>query len=303
MPHTVALLTPSHSKDIERFELLCDSIDRHVKGYARHYVIVNDGDVPVFARFASDKRVILPSSEFLPKWLRLLPSFLSRNGRRVWWSFRSPPVHGWHIQQLLKISAVLQLPEQRFCIVDSDNVFFRPFDASAYAGRDKAPMYIDKGAIAASAPLHAVWTKSCDRLLNQPETAFPADDYVGNGIIWDKAAVRGMTQTIEQVGKGPWQAALCKTRAFSEYLLYGHFVRNSPLHNAAHEIVQESLAHAYWDEAPLDAAAVAAMVREAPASKVALCIESFSNTPVSIIRETVGLARPSAAARLTAQAA
>jgi hypothetical protein len=196
MPNTVALLTPSHSKDIERFELLCDSIDRHVKGYDRHYVIVNDSDVPVFAKFATEKRVILPSSGFLPKWLRLLPSFLSRNGRRVWWSFRSPPVHGWHIQQLLKISAVLQLPEQRYCIIDSDNAFFRPFDAAQYAGREKTPIYVDKGAIAASAPLHAVWTQSCDRLLNQPATAYPADDYVGNAIIWDKNAVSDMTRTI-----------------------------------------------------------------------------------------------------------
>jgi hypothetical protein len=85
-------------------------------------------------------------------------------------------------------------------------------------------------------------------------------------------------------------------------LLYGHFVRNSATHRATHEIVLESLADAYWGDTPLDAAAVAAMVEGVPASKVALCIESFSNTPVSIIREAVGLGR-GAAARLTARAA
>jgi hypothetical protein len=291
MPHTVALLTPSHAKDIERLELLCDSIDRHVKGYERHYVVVNDSDIPAFAKFASEKRVILPASQFLPKWLRLLPSFLSRNGRRVWWSFRSPPVHGWHIQQILKIAAVSQLPEQRFCIIDSDNVFFRSFDAAAYAGGEKTPIYVDRGAILASAPLHAAWTRNCDRLLKKPETSFPADDYVGNVITWDKSAVRDMILAIEKASGSAWQAALCRTRSFSEYLLYGHFVQNSPLHLAAHHIVGESPAHAYWDEAPLGAKEVAAMVTQAPKSKVALCIESFSNTPVSIIRDAVGLAR------------
>ena len=58
MRHRVALLTPSYRGDIERFALLCDSIDRRVSGYCRHYVIVSDSDMTLFARFASDKRVI-----------------------------------------------------------------------------------------------------------------------------------------------------------------------------------------------------------------------------------------------------
>ena len=136
---TVALLTPSYHKDLERFALLCDSIDRHVKGHERHYVIVADDEIPLFSRFNGEKRIVLPSSKFLPKWLKLIPPFLLRRGRRLWWSFRSGPVHGWHIQQLLKISAVSSLPEERFCVIDSDNVFFRPFDVRAYAGGERAP--------------------------------------------------------------------------------------------------------------------------------------------------------------------
>ena len=136
---TVALLTPSYHKDIERFALLCDSIDRHVKGHEKHYVIVDDDDVRLFSRFSGEKRVVLPSSKFLPNWLKLVPPFLLRRGRRLWWSFRSGPVHGWHIQQLLKIPLFPALPEERFCIVDSDNVFFRPFDVAAYAGGERAP--------------------------------------------------------------------------------------------------------------------------------------------------------------------
>ncbi|MBV8664476.1 MAG: hypothetical protein JO107_15400 [Hyphomicrobiales bacterium] len=289
MQRTVALLTPSHSKDIDRLKLLCDSIDRHVMGHERHYIIVNDSDVSMFAEFKSDRRVVLPSSQFLPKWLRLLPLFLVRSGRRIWWSFRSRPVHGWHVQQILKIAAAVQLPEQRFCIIDSDNVFFREFDVGAYAGGEKTPLYVDRNAILATAPLHAVWTRSCDRLLNQAETGFPADDYVGNVIVWDKSTVTDMTLAVEAAAKRSWQEALCRTRVFSEYLLYGHFVRNSATHLVAHEIRTEGLACAYWDATPLGAEAVAAMVKDAPTSKVALCIQSYSNTPVSVVREAVDL--------------
>jgi hypothetical protein len=289
MSRRIALITPSHVKDLERFALLCDSLEAHATGYDHHYVLVNDSDMAAFAPFASATRVILPCSEFLPKWLRLLPSYLSRNGRRIWWSFRTPPVHGWHIQQILKIAAARELPEERFCIIDSDNVFFRDFDLQAYAGGDDTPLYHERDAISADAPLHAVWTRNCDRLLGQPASSFPADDFVGNLIVWDQAAVRDMTRAIEKTSGVSWQEALCKTRSFSEYLLYGHFVRGVRAHAARHREATEGPVEAYWDEKPLNSDEIAAMVRAAAPQKVALCIESFSHTPVSEIRAVVRL--------------
>lgn len=289
MERGVALITPSHRNDIERFSLLCDSIERHLESYERHYVIVNDDDVALFSQFNRGRRVVVPGSQLLPSWLKLVPCVL-RKGRRVWWSFRTKPVHGWHIQQILKIAAALRLPEQRFCFIDSDNVFVRHFDIRAYAGGEKTPLYLERAAIAADAPLHAAWTRNCRRLLGLAEPImFPADDYVGNVIVWDKHSVEGMTSRIEAVTKKSWAHALCSTRDFSEYLLYGYFVRNSPRHLAMHEVTTESLANAYWDDSPLNAAAVVAMLQNTPPTKVALCIESFSRTPVSIIRNAVGL--------------
>jgi Family of unknown function (DUF6492) len=135
MEHDVALVTPTLRRDIERFALLCDSIEQHLAGYERHYVIVNDDDVPLFASFASSRRQIVAGSQLLPRWLKLLP-FVLRKNRRIWWSFRTKPVHGWHVQQILKIAAALQFPEHRYCLIDSDNVFVRPFDLKAYAGGD-----------------------------------------------------------------------------------------------------------------------------------------------------------------------
>jgi hypothetical protein len=286
----VALITPSFRNDIERCALLCDSIDRHVSAYERHYVIVNDDDMPLFADFNRPHRVVMPASQLLPHWLKPVPPWLSRRGRRMWWSLRSKPVHGWHVQQILKIAAGLQLPEQRFCLIDSDNVFTRPFDVSAYAGAERTPLYLDREAIRADAPLHAGWTCNCDRLLGHKEaTAFPADDYIGNIIVWDQDALADMTRAIERATGKSWAQALCNTRAFSEYLLYGNFVRKSARHLSAHAITTESLANAYWDAAPLDSTAITAMLDDMAEPKVALCIQSFSHTPVSTIREAVGL--------------
>lgn len=289
MSRAVAIVTPSHRGDLERFALLCESIDRFVTGYERHYVIVNDDDMASFASFDDGRRVVLPSSLFLPFWIRPLPAFVSRNGRRTWWSFRSAPLHGWHIQQILKISGVLKLPHQRYCMVDSDNVFFRPLDIAAYAGGDRIPLYVDRRAIRAEAPLHAVWVRNCDRLLGTGDTAFPADDFIGNLIVWDQSTLRKLTSRIEATTRRSWVASLCRTRAFSEYLLYGYFVRQSQEHQAVHCVTTSSPTVSYWEGDPLDGESIAAMVRNAPASTAALCIESFSATPVALIRKAVGL--------------
>ncbi len=49
--HTVSLITPSYWRDFERCALLCESIDRYVTSFARHYLVVADDDVRLFAKF------------------------------------------------------------------------------------------------------------------------------------------------------------------------------------------------------------------------------------------------------------
>jgi hypothetical protein len=82
MKRDVALVTPTHRNDIERFALLCDSVDRYVDGFEKHYVIVNNDDVPLFAPWSNSRRVIVPGSRLLPRWLKLLP-FVLRKNRRI----------------------------------------------------------------------------------------------------------------------------------------------------------------------------------------------------------------------------
>lgn len=84
--------------------------------------------------------------------------------------------------------------------------------------------------------------------------------------------------------------ALCRTRPISEYLLYGRFVTRSPLHLAGHEFVVRSLAVAHWDEARLDCSSIEAMIHEAPADQVALCIQSYSSTSIRDIRRILSAA-------------
>ena len=96
----VALLTPTYGRDLEICTLLCESVDRHVTSFSKHYLLVPDSDLPLFAPLASDRREIIPASTFLPDWLRPLPRIIQRKRRQFWWSLRAKPVSGWHVQQL-----------------------------------------------------------------------------------------------------------------------------------------------------------------------------------------------------------
>ncbi|MDF0581267.1 DUF6492 family protein [Bradyrhizobium yuanmingense] len=291
--HSVALLTASYAKDIERFSLLSASIDTWLKGYTRHYVLVNDEDVALFEHFRSDKRVIVPASRYLPKWLWALPAALQFGKRRVWLSLLSSPVHGWHIQQILKIAGVLHAPERRVCILDSDNLFFREFDIGRYAGGEKTPLYFAPKAVSADSPVHGVWMRTVDQLLGVKGRSFPADDYVGNALVWDRDTVRAMTEAIHSATGMNWMLAMCRKKKFSEYLLYGHFVAGSPAHLAEHLLTKDSIAVSHWDDTSLDRSSIEAMMRTASPAQSALCIQSYSSTSIEDIREVLRLSERS----------
>src|ERR1700704_2625578 len=109
--NSVGLVTPTYGRDLERCALLCESVDRYVTSFAKHYLIVVDEELPLFAGFNAGRREVLPLSQLLPSWLKPLPRFIRRNNRRYWWSLRARPVSGWHVQQFVKIRAASLFPE------------------------------------------------------------------------------------------------------------------------------------------------------------------------------------------------
>ncbi len=79
----VALLTPTYGRDLEICTLLCESVDRHVKSFSKHYLLVPDSDVALFAPLSSERRIVIPASTYLPAWLRPLPRVVQRQAAAV----------------------------------------------------------------------------------------------------------------------------------------------------------------------------------------------------------------------------
>ena len=285
-PETVGLITPSHRGDLERFVMLIESMDRHVRRRGRHYVIVHDEDVALFAPYGSADRLILPASQFLPRALMPIPLVRWR-GRRYWWRLGAMPISGWHAQQIVKIQAVATLAEDRYCLIDSDNFFFRDFDLAEIAAPNPVPAFVHPLAVAENRPRHIKWIEAAHRLLGIAAPRFPADDFIGQIMVWDQATVQAMIARIAKTAGRDWVAALCREREFSEYMIYGSFVANHLAMPGRHFSTTTSFCRAHWEGSRLSQNEILRMLLTAPPPEVALCVQSFGETPLSAIRTSL----------------
>ena len=283
----IALLTPTYGRDLELCTLLCESVDRHVSSFSKHYLLVPDCDLSLFSHFESERRSVLPSSMFLPDWLRPLPRIIQRKRRQYWWSFRTKPVSGWHVQQYLKIAAAISLPHQRYCILDSDIVFFRDFDLARFEYPNSIPLLNMPDEITPSQVRHSRWVGTSHELLGLPTPPLPASDFIGHIIFWDRQTTQAMASRIEAVTGLDWVDALSRTRAFSEYMLYGYFVLNDAAASARHTLCSSTPCVSYWEKPKLSKDELNQLLWRANNDDVAFSIASFSGTPVQTIREAV----------------
>ena len=81
--------------------------------------------------------------------------------------------------------------------------------------------------------------------------------------------------------------ALCKTREFSEYMLYGYLVQNDARFAAGHTHTSSTPCISYWEQPKLSKEELNELLRRAGKDDVAFSIASFSGTPVDTIRAAI----------------
>lgn len=279
-----ALITASYHRDFEACRLLCDTIDAYVSGYSTHYIVVASEDVALFSSLSGPRRDIIDAATLLPQ-MRAVP--VTWRGRRYsWMPGMGAPVYGWHLQQLRKIAMTMALSDAKAMHLDSDSCFCRPFDVDR-AARGKTPLRRAVGVIDEGMPDHLKWWRNAHRLLGLETPVLPGDDYVGPMITWERSAVSSMAARIEATTGKPWWLALAAARHFSEYLTYGTMVANDPLLMERHEFTSEWPCLAYWQGPPLDAQSLAAFARGLGPRQVAIALQSFTGTPIGVIRDFV----------------
>jgi hypothetical protein len=301
----VALLTSTYGRDLELCTLLCESVDRHVSSFSKHYLLVPDSDLPLFAHFESERRSVIPASTYLPKWLWPLPRIVQRKRRQFWWSARTRPVSGRHVQQFLKIAATILLPYERYCILDSDVVFFRDFDLSRFEVPNPIPLLNMPNEVTPSQPRRSRWVETSHELLGLPVPPLPAPDFIGPIIFWDRQTTHAMVSQIEAVTNLHWIEALCSTGEFSETMLYGYFVQNDARFSGAHRLTSSAQCVRYCEQPKPGKNELSELLSGANKDDVAFSMASFPGMPVQTIRaaieENAAIRTPGPVAKETAR--
>lgn len=279
---SAALVTASYLPDLERCRLLCETVDRFVTGYDRHYLLVSGPDVRHFRQFEGPRRTVVDERDILPSWLHDLPDPLSRFRRRIWLSLRTAPLRGWHVQQLRRIAIAEHVGEDALIYCDSDVAFLRPFDCgSVWRGDDLRLFRRDNELSRDELSNQRLWSANAGAVLGLADASL--HDYIATVIAWRRDATVDMCRRIESVTGRNWVAAVGMRRQFSECMLYGRFADEAQ-DGAGHFHSSEELCRVYWSGKPPTEPEFRAIVASMSPHQVALGMQSFVGADINMQR-------------------
>ena len=284
---TSALVTASYLPDLERCRLLCDTIDKHVSGHSHHYLLVASNDVASFRALEGPRRTVVDERDLLPGWLRSFPDPLSRFRKRIWLSFRTMPLRGWHVQQLRRIAIAGHIGEDGLIFCDSDVAFLRPFDcATIWRDGNLRLFRRENGLSRPDLDDQRLWAANAGKTLGLAAT--PRHDYIATVIAWRRDAAVAMCRHIEETTGKQWVAAIGSNRRFSECMLYGRYA-DEVLQSEGHFHESNELCRVYWTGPALSDATFAEFLASMTPDQVAIGMQSFIGTDIGRIRRLLSV--------------
>ena len=282
---SAAIVTASYAPDIERCRLLCESIDRHVSGFSRHYILVAHCDYKLFRdQFESPRRTVVDERDLLPSWLVSLRDPTSLFKRRIWLSPRTMPLRGWHVQQLRRIAIAHHVTDAALVYCDSDVVVLKDFDcATFWRDGDVRLFRRDDALLGPVDGDQRLWSEHAGQILGISEPQISPHDYIATLIAWRRDAVVSMCERIESVTGEDWVAAIAARRKFSECMIYGRYA-DEVLHGQGHFLTSEELCRVYWRGPQLSDEDFRSFVDQMAPNQVAIGMQSFIGTDIGRIR-------------------
>jgi hypothetical protein len=280
-----AIVTASYAPDFQRCKLLCETIDRFVTGFTRHYILVEHRDVALFRQLESANRIIVDENDLLPGWIRPFPDPASFGRRRIWLSPRTVPLRGWHLQQFRRIAIASHADDDAFIYVDSDVTFLKPFDCSMFWQGGDLRLFRRDGDLLRPVPGdQRIWSENAGRLLGIVPVSPVGHDYIGTLIAWRRDAIISMCRYVEERSGRHWVAAIGRTRKFSECMIYGRYA-DEVLMSGGHYHDGREFCRIHWfAPAPTDME-LAKFIEEMGSYQVAIGIQSFIGDDTDRIRK------------------
>ncbi len=271
---SLAFVTPSYPPDLERCALLVESLARFGPSY-NHYIIVDRADREVFAPLAGPRTILIEAEAIIDARFIRIPWRGSS-----WYHWRTLPMRGWISQQVYKLAAIKAVPEDVLVMTDSDTTFVRPFATDDFMIDGKVGL-LDVDHVAGKVP---VWSAVAARMLGLSEVP-SLRGHVGNLIAWHRDHITALHAHIEQATGLPWQIAVARQRTFSEYILYGIFVRQVLGYPASHHAPStRALVKQPWDHDLTTNAGLKTYIETLEPDNIAVMIHSKDGLPASAAR-------------------
>jgi hypothetical protein len=291
---TLAVLTPSYAPDFDDFAVLHRSVLENTDPSVLHYVVVPDEDLALFATLRSDRMVLVGYRDLLPRSfvstarfahaVARIPRvprgarFIAVNVRHPW-----PPLRGWLLQQIVKLSMAMRVECDTLLVIDSDAQLIRPVTEQTFASGDAVRFYRRPEGITAGMVRHVAWHRAARRMLGvPPDGPPPYADPIGSVIPWDPRVVRACTERLAEVSGTAWETAVSREWEFSEYVLYGEYLAEFGTPTQLSFAVDRTLCHSHWDPHPLDLDGARRFIETLDPEDVALHIQSNSHTSPEI---------------------
>jgi hypothetical protein len=292
---TLAILTPSYAPDFDAFAALHRSVLQFTDPDVLHYVVVPDADLPLFATLKSSRMVLLGERELLPRsfvstaWFARAVARIPRvprGARFIAVNLRHPlpPLRGWLLQQIVKLSMAIRAECDALVLLDSDCQLIRPVDESLFVSPTGVRFYRKPAGITAEMTRHVAWHDNARRMIGvAPDGLPPYADPIGSLIPWDPDIVRRCTARLAEVSGRDWETAVSREWEFSEYVLYGEYIAEFGSADELSFAADRTLCHSYWDPRPLDLAGAKRFIESIQPDDVALHVQSNSHTAPEVL--------------------
>lgn len=214
------LLTPVYKGDLDRFQLLRESIEACGIDLD-HIAVVQAEDMSDFRGLRHSQRLSLVSTaDVLPGWLerRRAAWFMGRRNPRRW--VAGPPLNGWTVQMYSKLAAVELSNASVVICVDSDMAFVKKIGIEDFqtAGRTHLYRFQDAPDIEM-----IEWVGRSMRFLGLSPCGLAPRRYTYSPLPMDTEVVRRMRAHIELLHKKHWLRAIVAAPWITEYATYGAF--------------------------------------------------------------------------------
>ncbi|HSI11445.1 MAG TPA: DUF6492 family protein [Chthoniobacter sp.] len=249
MNNGITLLTPAHARDYDRFCFQRESIERCGISIP-HVVVVNDEDVALFQQTPFRKGLtVIATSQLLSPQIegrRRAGKLRRRNPLRWWLLRRGGWIHGWLLQQIIKLAAPKVISTPLIVCIDSDTFFVdRVTEADFCMPDGRAHLYETEDDIDAEM---AEWPAHSMRFLGLKPTGMKLARYTHSPVVFQREVLLDLQKCIEQRHRRPWDEAIADAELVMEYTTYGVFAREVDQLRRVAPVLPRLSTYFWWTE-------------------------------------------------------